>query len=279
MIGADRLSLSIPISVPDLPPHGRVAHAAAAGYRVLESWWPWAAPLPSAGDRQRLIDAFRAADARLHLLNLTEGPAEAGGRGIAGRAGGDEAFAAHASAVVALAADLGGRWINALAGNTGPEGAGAGRAVLRERVLAVAALGAAADVGVVLEPLNRDDHPDYLLDPVEVPGLVRELREAGADVALLADVYHLARAGVDPAGFLREHAGLIGHVQLADHPGRGRPGSGAIDFPAVLRALDDTGYAGMIGLEHRPGGALLPPDAAWRALAAADGATHEEARR
>lgn len=260
MMGPERLSLSIPISVGGLPPADRVDRATAAGYRVLESWWPWAEPVPQPDERAAFVGAFRRAGARLELLNLTEGPSTGGGRGIAGIAGDDAGFTRHTTVVIALAAELGARWINALGGNGGDV------ATLGRRVRELAALGAPHGIGVVLEPLNRDDHPDYLLAPAEVPALVAELRADGTDVALLADVYHLARSGADPAAYVTEHADLIGHIQLADFPGRGRPGSGSIDFAAVLAALDASGYRGMIGLEHLPDGELVTPETAWAEL-------------
>jgi hydroxypyruvate isomerase len=58
--------------------------------------------------------------------------------------------------------------------------------------------------------------------------------------------------GTDPVLAIRRHGPLIGHVQFADSPGRGRPGTGGIDFDAVLGALREIGYTGLIGLEYDP---------------------------
>ncbi len=80
-------------------------------------------------------------------------------------------------------------------------------------------------------------------------------RGAGVDnVALLADLYHLVRMGEDPIAVIDRHAKRFGHVQIADVPGRGRPGTGDIPYPTVLRALERSGYAGHVGLEHKPAG-------------------------
>jgi hydroxypyruvate isomerase len=72
-------------------------------------------------------------------------------------------------------------------------------------------------------------------------------------VALLFDTFHLANNGEDLLGVIREWASLIGHVQLADSPGRGFPGTGGIDFAAVLNALWDAGYRGTVAAEYLPG--------------------------
>jgi hydroxypyruvate isomerase len=51
---------------------------------------------------------------------------------------------------------------------------------------------------------------------------------------------------------LREYVGLIGHIQIADSPGRGEPGTGEIYYPYVLAALEELGYKGYVGLEYNP---------------------------
>jgi hydroxypyruvate isomerase len=83
------------------------------------------------------------------------------------------------------------------------------------------------------------------------------------------DLYHMARQGLDiPAG-IRLLAGRIGHVQFADCPGRGEPGSGQLDFAPLLQALQASGYAVWLGAEYKPSQATeqtlgwLP---AWKAL-------------
>ena len=58
--------------------------------------------------------------------------------------------------------------------------------------------------------------------------------------------------GLDPAAWIAGNAARIGHVHIADHPGRHEPGTGTIDFPAVLSALRAAGYAGAVGFEYLP---------------------------
>lgn len=108
------------------------------------------------------------------------------------------------------------------------------------------------DAVILLESANtRVDHPGVLCsatqDSAEVAQLVDHPR-----VRLLYDLYHSVVEGEDPAQVLPGVIHLIDHVQIADAPGRGEPGSGAIDWPAQLELLERLGYAGLIGVECQP---------------------------
>ncbi|MGO4430644.1 TIM barrel protein, partial [Streptomyces sp. MCAF7] len=71
---------------------------------------------------------------------------------------------------------------------------------------------------------------------------------------LLADLYHLAVNGDDVAGVIAAHADRIGHVQIADAPGRGAPGTGELDLDGLLADLQTVGYTGWVGLEYKAEG-------------------------
>ena len=73
-----------------------------------------------------------------------------------------------------------------------------------------------------------------------------------ANVAFLADLYHLARMGEDLPQTLSACRDRIGHVQIADPPGRGAPGTGTLDFEPLFAQLAAQGYAGSVGLEYLP---------------------------
>ncbi|MNF09742.1 Hydroxypyruvate isomerase [compost metagenome] len=60
-------------------------------------------------------------------------------------------------------------------------------------------------------------------------------------------------------------AGHIGHVQFADCPGRGAPGSGTLDFVAARQALRTAGYAGWLAAEYRPGEEGTAASLSWLA--------------
>ncbi len=107
-------------------------------------------------------------------------------------------------------------------------------------------------VTLVLEPVNtRVDHPGALLD--RTADAVYVARSVGSDrFKILYDLYHSVTEGEDPASELANAAGVVDYVQVADAPGRGEPGSGAIDWTERLSVLRASGYDGPIGLEYFP---------------------------
>lgn len=107
---------------------------------------------------------------------------------------------------------------------------------------------------VLIEAISDETVPGfYVNDPRFAAELVTELRQP--NVRLLFDAYHAAVKDVDPVAFCRAHLDLIGHLQIADHPGRHEPGSGAIPYPAFFDLLDRQGYRGWVGCEYKPAGA------------------------
>lgn len=107
---------------------------------------------------------------------------------------------------------------------------------------------------LVIEPLNtRLDHPGNFLSGMEqAVRIVDEL--AHPRVRVLADLYHLAVMGEDPLHVAGAYGDKIGYVHIADVPGRHEPGTGTIQWAAVLRRLGESGYAGTVGFEYAPDG-------------------------
>jgi hydroxypyruvate isomerase len=108
-----------------------------------------------------------------------------------------------------------------------------------------------AGASVLVEPINSVDIPGFPVDTSE--RALEVIEKAGAtNVGLLADLYHLAKMGEDMADVLSRHRESILHVQVADPPGRGAPGTGTVDFEPLLRQLAGQGYDGWVGLEYVP---------------------------
>lgn len=105
---------------------------------------------------------------------------------------------------------------------------------------------------LLVEPLNSTiDHPGYFLDALPAArSLVAEVDLPS--VRLLLDVYHMRVMHADLLALLPEALSSVGHVHVADVPGRHEPGTGTIPWPTVIRLLGDGGYRGLIGLEYWP---------------------------
>ncbi|MGX6448073.1 hydroxypyruvate isomerase family protein [Patulibacter sp. S7RM1-6] len=234
----------------------RPAAAAAAGFDAIELWWPFPTPTPPAAEVDALVAAVRDAGVALTGLTLYGGDAGAGERGLLSLPGREDEFRAAVDAAVALAGRLGVRGLTCLYGNRLPDHDPAEQDAVADRNLPYAAE-AAASVGAVLllEPVSGAPHyPLRTADDVVAVLDRHEAAGAGPPVRMLADLYHLATNGDDVAAVIARHASRIGHVQVADAPGRHEPGTGDLDLDGLVTALAAAGYAGRVAFEYVPSG-------------------------
>jgi hydroxypyruvate isomerase len=115
-----------------------------------------------------------------------------------------------------------------------------------------AALAEGAGVMLMLEPLNdRVDHPGmYLVSNARGLNIVEAV--GSPNLKLIYDLYHSTVMGEDTEAILAGRMHLVHHIQIADMPGRAEPGTGAIDWTALIATFKRLGYTGNIGLEYRP---------------------------
>lgn len=108
-------------------------------------------------------------------------------------------------------------------------------------------------IKTVFEAINTYDMPGFILHSGEQMLLILEqLRHAG--LFMQYDIYHMQRMGENVEEFLTRHSNKIGHIQFADCPGRGHPGTGSIDFTRLFKIIAQTDYNGWIGAEYKPVG-------------------------
>lgn len=237
------------ILLADLPILQRPAAVAAAGFGAVEFWWPFPVAVPSDAEVDGFVTAVRDAGVQLSGLNFFAGDMPGGDRGLVSWVGRESEFADNIDVVVGIGDLLGCRAFNALYGLRA-EGVPAeqadelGTANLRLAAEKVATIGGT----VLLEPVSGA--PGYPLKTAADARAVIE--QVGADnVRLLADFYHLAVNGDDVAAVIANHAGEFGHIQIADDPGRGQPGSGRLPLAEWLDAAATGGYDGYVGLEYK----------------------------
>ncbi|MEU4996151.1 TIM barrel protein [Streptomyces sp. NPDC021622] len=254
-----RFNVNLSILFTELPLLERPAAAAAAGFTAVELWWPWVdAPTPE----QSELDALRAAitDAGVQLvgLNFYAGQLPGPDRGALSIPGEEsEKFRANLSVAADFAQSLGCKALNALYGNRVE---GVDPAVQDELALENLALAAreADRVGAILliEALNKPESP--LCPIVSAPAAVAVVDKVNALTGLgnakfLMDLYHLSMNGEDLPAVIEQYVAQTGHVQIADNPGRGAPGTGSLPLEELLDQLRKAGYEGYVGLEYKAG--------------------------
>lgn len=253
------VSANVSLLFTEVPYLERFAAAAAAGFSAVESWWPFPTASPDQAGLAQLADAIENAGLTLTGMNVFAGDMAAGERGIACCPERADELEASLVTLRWLAERTGCRAFNLLHGQV-PDGA-EGEA----RRAAVGAYGRAAEVmadldggpGVILvEPLARGLNGTYPLETAEDAAALIDEVEA-PQVKLLLDTFHLARNDEDLQAVIESSASRIGHVQLADSPDRGEPGSGTVDFAAIGMSLRSAGYSGTVAAEYKPTGETL----------------------
>lgn len=230
----------------EVPFMERFGLAAEAGFACVEYLFPYDFP---PGDLKGQLDRHGL---RQVLFNLPAGDWGRGERGIAADPGQVEAFRAGVGRAVEYALALGVGSLNCLAGKRIE---GCDEALQRETLKANLAF-AARRLGqhglrLLVEPINHYDIPGFLVNRTDQAlALLDAVGEP--NVWLQYDVYHAQREEGELVATLRRHLHRIGHIQVADNPGRHQPGTGEINFPFLFAELDHLGYAGQVGLEYIP---------------------------
>src|SRR5437763_4100033 len=233
----------------------RPAAAREAGFTDAEFWWPFDAATPAADEVDAFVRALEAARVRLRGRNFFAGSMAAGDRGLMSWPGREAEFADSLEVAHRIAERTGCRSFNALYGNR-IHGADPAKQDDLALVHLAKAAEAAARIGaqLVLEPLSgADRYP--LKTAADVIGVLDDLGHE--NVRLLADLYPLAVNGDDLGALVAVHTARIGHVQIADAPGRHQPGTGTLDLPGYLEKLEAAGYAGFVGIEYVPDGGTV----------------------
>lgn len=244
-----RLSTCIEMFWPDLPYHERIPRVAALGYEAFEFW----------GWKNKDLPAVRAA-MEAHNLPIAALSLEPNSCLIGRGAGAELVQGMRDTARVAK--ELRCKTIIVTVGNTLDDES---YEISRRRVVRhLAAVGKVAlDNGLtlVLEPLNTlvNHHGYYLRTMAQAVDIVQEVDSPA--VKILMDLYHQQIQEGNLINNLTAYAPYIGHFHAAGVPGRNELVGGELDYGAIFRAIDATGYEGYVGLEYRP---LLDPEESLR---------------
>ena len=224
----------------------RFEAAAAAGFTAVEYLFPYEY------EPTELACRLEASGLRQALFNLPAGDWAAGDRGLACLPERTAEFRKGVGLAAEYASALGCQTVNALAG-IAPAGAAPGRltATLVENLSYAAEELSRHGVRLVTEPINTIDIPGFFLTTTcQARGVVDQV--GSNNLLIQYDAYHMQIMEGDLARTIEENLAVIGHVQIADNPGRHEPGTGEINYPFLLEHLDRLGYEGFVGCEYRP---------------------------
>ncbi len=241
-----KFSANVSILFKEVPFLERFGRAREAGFSTVEFWWP------SGEDLGEVEAAIAGAGLSVALFNFDAGDMPSGDRGLAGDPERVEQFRENVPVALELAQRLGCRRMNVLVGHEKEEmGREEQLGLARESVAFAADAAGEAGVMVLVEAVNTFENGAYLLrttgQAVEfVRGVGRE------NVKVQHDLYHMQRMEGNLVATLERYVGMIGHVQIADSPRRGEPGTGEIRYPYVLSRLEELGYEDFVGLEYNP---------------------------
>lgn len=243
-----RFSANLSLLFTEYPLLERFEAAARAGFEAVELQFPYEFP------PEQIAEARERVGLPLVLHNLPAGDWAAGERGIACHPERVDAFRAGLERAVVYAQALQCPRLNCLAGivPAGVDPAQA-RATFVDNLRHAAGVLGEAGLELLIEPINTFDIPGFFLN--RSAQALAIIDAVGADnLRLQFDLYHAQRMEGELAGTLSRHLARIGHIQIADNPGRHEPGSGEIRYPFLFAHLDALGYTGWVGAEYVPAG-------------------------
>lgn len=230
----------------EVPFMERFAAAAETGFRAVE----YMAPYPYAASE--LKAALEINGLTQGLFNLPAGNLDGGERGMACIPGREAEFRSGVATAIDYAHALGCRKVNCLAGKlpAGVSREGAKVTMIKNLSYAAAEL-KREGIRLVTEPINSFDMPGYFVNRTAEALEILDAVDSD-NLFIQYDVYHAQRMEGELGNTLRNLAARIGHIQIADNPGRHEPGTGEINYDWLLRHIDAIGYDDWIGCEYIP---------------------------
>lgn len=241
-----KFAVNLSMIFTEVPFFDRFALARKAGFSFVEWLFPYKY---KASDLQWQLEANNL---QAILFDLPAGDWDNGERGYAVDPNRTDEFREGVHQAVEYAHALGVTQLNCVAGT---EVKGYSDAqhwdTLVENVHYAAKVMQKEGLNLLVEPLNRFDVPNFFLYRTEQA--ISLIEEVGlSNVLLQYDVYHAQREEGELVNNLRKYIHKIGHIQIADNPGRHQPGTGEINYPFIFNEINSLGYKGYIGLEYKP---------------------------
>ncbi|PLS16169.1 hydroxypyruvate isomerase [Bacillus sp. M6-12] len=244
----NQYSVNLSTIFTEVPFLERFKKAKEAGFLFAECQFPYTFSME---DIQQKLEDNQVA---LALINLPPGNWEQGERGLAVLPDKIQEFKDSVEEGIRYATALKVPNIHCMAGILSEEAdKKEAREIYLENLTYAASLMAKQNLSLLIEPINSFDMPGYFLSDIEEANSI--LSEVNMpNVKLQFDFYHIERIHGNLLANFKRYKDVIGHVQIADSPGRHQPGTGSIDYQRVFEFLKEVEYKGLIGLEYTPKG-------------------------
>jgi hydroxypyruvate isomerase len=224
----------------------RFSAAAKAGFRGVEFLFPYA------HDKNQLAELAGKHKLQVVLFNMPPGDFEAGDRGLACDPVRAAEFQEGVGKAIDYAKALGCKQLHCMAGLK-PRGVNEDK--MREAYLASLRFAGAEfakhGLTLLIEAINWRDIPGFYLNTSRQALDIMHYANV-PNLKFQYDIYHMQIMEGDLAPTIERNLSKIGHMQLADTPGRHEPGTGEINYPFLFQHIDKLGYQGWIGCEYRP---------------------------
>ncbi|MFE8699399.1 hydroxypyruvate isomerase family protein [Cytobacillus sp. FJAT-54145] len=242
----NRLACNLSTIFTEVPLLERFEKAKKAGFSHVECQFPYAI------STELIIKEMNTYNLKMALINFPPGNWEAGERGIAIFPDRVNEFKKSVELAIEYATSLEVTNIHCMAGILPSSlDESIARNVFIKNIEYAAEKLAQHHMNLLLEPINRMDMPNYFLSNIhEAVGIIKEI--GLPNIKLQFDFYHIKRLQEDLFSSFEDNFTFIGHVQIADSPGRNEPGTGEIPYDQVFQLLERIGYNGLIGLEYTP---------------------------
>jgi hydroxypyruvate isomerase len=225
----------------------RFSAAKAAGFNAVEIQFPYVESVAN------IKAQLKEHDLECVLINVPAGDLMEGGEGLASVPGKEAEFAAALVECLSYVTSLRIKRVNVLPGRCMDESKREQYLNTFKRNLNTAAqMFKPLGVMVTFEAINTFDMPDFLIHNVRQ--MLDVVAESEHDnIKMQFDIYHMARMEEEDVSAIISRLGnQIGHIQFADAPGRGEPGTGELDFKAIFYAIEYSTYDGWVAAEYKP---------------------------
>ena len=216
--------------------------AKTAGFDAVECHWPYDF------DAADVKDALQETGLVMLGINTIRGDLDKKENGLSALVGREEEAKAAIDQALEYAKTIGAKNIHVMAGFAQGDAA---RNTFMESLGYASGLAKAEGIGILIEPLNQYDAPNYFLQTTaQAKSIIDEIGDG--NIKLMFDCYHVQIMEGDISRKLTTLMPIIGHIQVASVPTRAEPNQGELDYRHVFALLDEIAYSAPVGIEYKP---------------------------